>query len=124
MWIILVNRNITDQRNSRIDSILGDNIKEEYLSKINNSKYSHTSYINYALTFKTASGANRVVKKFNSLDKIQRSNYKSRFSWVSEFNLTIRRLSKQEWDGIVDHKINLLDNKYKRQRAKLENMKR
>lgn len=117
MWVIIVDRNLEEKRENRISDILNEKNNENYLS-FSYSRYNTTSSTHYAKIYKTKSGAERVIKKIKSeYDKISKPS--SKFYWVKNYQFSIRKLTKEEWQSVMITKINNLDNSYKIKREKL-----
>ncbi len=119
MWVIIVNKNLSTHRDVVISGLL-DGVKspENYLSKPSGYKYNSTSYLGGSLVYKTKSGADRVIKRFNS--NSNKDSYSSKYSWIKDSHLSSRKLSREEWYIIVNDEIHRLESKYKISRSKLE----
>lgn len=123
MFVIIVNSNLATQRDSIIDSIISVNQKpDEFLVKTSSSKkYSRSTFIAHALIFKTKSGALRVVKKFN--EDVNKSYWTNQFNWVKDYCLSVRKITPDEWQIIVDTELSKLERNYIRQKEKLQKKK-
>ncbi len=119
MWVITVSKGIEHQRDNKILDILEEKPNFQFLSKRvrGNSKYSTTPIVEYAVIFKTESGALRLIKNFNS--DTNKSYFTSKFSWIKDYVLSVRKLTKEEWERFINFEISRLDNKYQKQRSKL-----
>lgn len=118
MWVIVVNRNLNLHRDNRIAELIGDYSTQEYLAKhSSNSKYHSTSDIKFSITFKTESGAKRIIEQFKS--DVQKNHYSNKFYWIKDYILSIRKMTHDEWIAKVDFELSKLDNKYQKQRDKL-----
>lgn len=121
MWVIIVDTEISSKRDNRISEIF-DTLPAysiNYLMKSVN-KYSQTSYIQNALIFKTESGANKIVDDFNSKTFEERKSYNSKYSWISNYYLSVKKLTPTEWNNYIDTKINYVSMKYQRTISKIE----
>lgn len=119
MWVITASKGIEHQRDNKILDILEEKPNFQFLSKRvrGNSKYSTTPIVEYAVIFKTESGALRLIKNFNS--DTNKSYFTSKFSWIKDYVLSVRKLTKEEWERFINFEISRLDNKYQKQRYKL-----
>lgn len=118
MWVIVVNRSIDLHRDNRISELFGEQSNHEYLYKrTGNSKYSKTSNVIFALTFKTESGAKRLVGSFNS--DTQKHFYQNKFNWISDCFLSIRKMTTDEWNQKINFELSILENRYKKQKDRL-----
>lgn len=118
MYVIIVEKDIISHRDNMISDILGESIQAVYLSKKSGSnKFSTTTALNFALIYKTESGAKRVIADFNSRNHY--NNSRSRFYWIMDRHLSFRKLTKEEYNSIIDGKISILDNTYHWKRNKL-----
>jgi hypothetical protein len=120
MWVIVVNNNTSDHRDSYLSSLFGDQPKNTgvYVSSLNSTKYSTTAYFGNAKIFKSQSRAENFVKKFN--DDTNKNQYTNKFSWIHDKHLSIRKLTKDEWDSLIDTQIRLLKARHDRALSKLE----
>jgi len=119
MWVIVVNRNISQQRDSRIENLFGNStVPQDYLTKRSGSiKYSTTSFIGGALIFKTESGAARLINNFNY--DTQKHFSQNKFYWINSYVLSLKKLTKDEWDMIMNSELSTLERKYVKQKEKL-----
>lgn len=119
MWVITASKGIEHQRDNKILDILEEKPNFQFLSKRvrGNSKYSTTPIVEYAVIFKTESGALRLIKNFNS--DTNKSYFTSKFSWIKDYVLSVRKITKEEWERFINFEISRLDNKYQKQRSKL-----
>lgn len=121
MWVIIVDTEISSRRDNRISEIF-DTLPAysiNYLMKSVN-KYSQTSYMQNALIFKTESGANRIVDDFNSKTVEERKSYKSKYSWINNYYLSVKKLTPTEWNNYIDTKINYANIKHQRTISRIE----
>lgn len=120
MWIIIVDKNLEEKRENRISEILNEETNENYKHYLNfsYSRYNTTLSPHYAKIYKTKSGAERMIRQIKS-ESSSISNFSSKFYWVKNYQFSIRKLTKEEWNLIMTAKINNLDNDYKRKREKL-----
>lgn len=122
MWIIIANKGILENRENRISELFGEILDNRYLSLKNGIKsYNITPSLQYSKIFKRESDAIRIVNSFNSLDLI--SKKQTKFKYISEYVLTIRKLTKDEWDNIVDFEISKLEFEYQKEKTQLLNKK-
>ena len=115
MWIIIVNNNQAEHRDNKISNLLGDILleKEKYLTKTSYGKYLDTPFIASAITFKTESRAVKLISSFE--ENLNKTQMNGAFRWISDKKLSYRKLSKEEWDNIIDIKIMKLNNKHNSQ---------
>lgn len=118
MWVILVSDGLAEHRENRIMSIVDNYCKESFLGKYLKS-YNMYPHIENSLIFKTENGALRVINKFNMQDSIAKSYYTNPFYLIKNKVLSIRKISKDEWDRIIDMRISKLDLNYNSKRNKL-----
>lgn len=121
MWVIIVDTEISSKRDNRISEIF-DTLPAYSINYLMKSvkKYSQTSYIQNALIFKTESGANKIVDDFNSKTFEERRSYNSKYSWISNYYLSVKKLTPTEWNNYIDTKINYVNMKYQRTISKIE----
>jgi hypothetical protein len=122
MWVVT----IYSTKDSYRDGLLGDLLSakseyEEFLYVVGNNRFSNCSSISIAKIFKTQSGAERIVKKFN--DDINKINYNSKYYWIRFKFLSYRKLSESEWLDLLDKKEANMREKHKKELEKL-NIKR
>ncbi len=120
MWIITVHTSKQSYRDGIINNLVGEIPSyEEFLYKVNsNSKYSNCTGLHLALTFKTEGGAARVVSDFTN--DPDRGSSKSRYYWIKDKHLSYRKISKEEWNRLMDDKENSMKEKHRRELAKLD----
>ena len=58
-----------------------------------------------------------LIKNFNS--DTNKSYFTNKFSWIKDYVLSVRKLTKEEWERFINFEISRLDNKYQKQRSKL-----
>jgi len=120
MWVIQVTSNLNHQRDLHISQILDQPNQCSYLFKRSgNSKWSSTPIIQTADVWKTRSGAERIVNKFNQTDEISKSKWNNPFNWLRDSHLSIRKLTVEEWNLIIDWEISNLDRNYNEAKTKL-----
>ena len=119
MWIILVNKNLSEYRDESISKLFGNqtNNVENFLSKYSTYKYNAILDIKFAKIFKTKSGAERFIKRFNSSN---RNSYSSKFHWIKDNHLSCRKLTIDEWNKIIDSERILIEQKDQKELSKLE----
>ncbi len=120
MWVIICNRSLIEHRDHLISNLLDDPKPNNYLSKRSATRYSSTSSLLFASIYKTESGAIRLINEFNTSSKHQSS---SKFYWVNDYHLMIHKLTKDEYNSIIDYQIQMLDRRYNKQRTKLVSKK-
>ena len=106
MWIVLANKNLASHRDFQISSIIGDKTEERYIYK-HNTMYNASNVILYSKIFKHES---RAIKFISDFEKFK--SHDRKFKWVSEYQLSYRKLETFEWNQIIDYKINILTNRY------------
>ena len=120
MWVIVAYKSLQEKRDNRISELIGDYHSKQYLAlRSGNKKYHTASIPAHAKIFKTESGANRIIEEFNSLNFETRKSYNNKFSWVAEYALATYKLTKEEWDQVVDTELYILENRYQRGKSKL-----
>lgn len=121
MWIIIVSDDQSESRNTVLDSLLENNKPiENYLSNLR-SHWSSSASINFAKVWKTESGAKKILKLFESQkDSDWRKN---KFYYIKSKHLHIRKMTKEEWNSIIDNKIRVLESSYLSNKIKLERKK-
>jgi hypothetical protein len=124
MWVIILHDGVDGKRDDLISNLIGNRYQERYLSKISgNKKYSVAYNLLAAMIFKTESGAIRIIEEFNSTDKISKSQYSSKFNWINDRALSLRKLTKEEYFDIIDSQIGMKKIKFQRSISKLEKQK-
>lgn len=121
MWVITIHSNRQSFRDGIIDNIVGTTpTYEEFLYKVNsNSKYSNCTGLHLALTYKTEGGAARIVQDFID-DTDKRYSTKSKFYWIKDKHLSYRKLSKVEWNQLMDDKEKSMKAKHTRELSTLD----
>lgn len=125
MWVIIVSENLAEGRNSILDSILDDKkTLENYLTKRSGQKnWYPTSAIQLASTWKTLSGAKRVIDSYSKQQFI--SDWRlNKFLSLKGKHLQARKITNQEWNSIIDHKLIVMKMRYERQKSQLEAKKK
>ena len=118
MWSIIVNKSLEQKRENRILEILQEEKKQDQYLNFINGKYNTTISLNFAKLYKTRSGAERLIKQIKS-DNNSRTNFNSKFYWIKDYEFSIRRITKHEWDSIIDSKLNRLESDYNRKKINL-----
>ena len=118
MWSIIVNKSLEQKRENRILEILQEEKKQDHYLNFINGKYNTTISLNFAKLYKTRSGAERLIKQIKS-DNNSRTNFNSKFYWIKDYEFSIRRITKHEWDSIIDSKLNRLESDYNRKKINL-----
>ncbi len=118
MYIITVFHNQETYRDSSISSILSDSVmNEKYVWSGTSNRFSETTSFLHAKVFKNEGGAIKFVDGFN-----KNKNY-DRYGLIKNKHLSYRKLTRQEWDLIINNELNHLKSKYERACDKIE-MKR
>lgn len=120
MWLIIVDKDIEEKRENRISEILNEKVENYYKHYLtfSHGKYTTTLSPHFAKIYKTKSGAERMINQINS-DSNKLCNFSSKFYWIKNYQFSVRKLTKEEWDEIINVKLNSLDNEYKRKRERL-----
>ncbi len=125
MWVIVLHKNIEDQRNNRILELIGEvQPSNQYLSN-RFSQYSVSYGISkFTLFFKKESGALKIVNEFNNYKKESINNdrfnkTRKKFIWILDNKLSIRKLTLEEWNSYIDLELNRLSKKYELSKDKL-----
>lgn len=120
MWVIVVSESLSSYRDNNLNNLLNGEIsnvdKEQYLMHRFN-RYSSTMSYAFAKIFKTKSGAERLIKRFNKDDSKDR--YSNSFNIIKNKHLSCRKLTIAEWNSIIDKDMEILKNKYDRSMSKI-----
>jgi hypothetical protein len=119
MWIVLVDKDLQDSRDNTLSRILGDDPVERYLYAIDSKKFSLTYNLESANVYKRESSVIRLIERFNDLSKSKDSFY-SEFYYIRNDFLSYRKLSKLEWNKIIDSKIKKEESKHSNRLRNLE----
>ena len=121
MWVVVVNDSISEHRDSRISDLFGNVNSEKFISKgINSTKYSTTKSLLFAIIYKNKSMAEKFINSYNSNHS---SHYNSIYHYIQDKFLHCREITIEEWNFIMDYKIQKLESKYIRAKEKLETKK-
>ena len=102
MWVILINDDIISFRDSLISSLISeDTIKETFVSM---NKSSRTNDIRFALVLSCEKEADKISKHLSSR---------------VENHYHVRKITREEWDSIINYRIESTTNKYKRDMEKI-----
>jgi len=113
MWVIVVSNSIQEHRDNRISELVGEFSNNKYLSLRNgSSKYGTTSNFRHAKFFKKESGARKILDDFISCDLGSRKSMNSKFRYISEYYLSVYKLTKDEWDFVINSELLELDRKF------------
>ena len=119
MWVIIVNDNLCEHRDSRISDLLGNTESEKFICKYTGgTKYNTTTCVNIAIIYKNQSTADKFISRYNSDNG--KKQYSNSFSYIPDKFLHCRKLTIKEWNSIIDYKIEKLKSKYIRVKEKLE----
>ena len=117
MWVVLVNSNLEEKRDNRISELL--DIKKDkvdnYLSYQYGRYSSSTSFL-FAKNYKTKSGAERMISK---ILKSGNNSYSSKFYYLKDKDFSVRKLTNDEWNSTINHKISQLESSYNKRRNEL-----
>lgn len=117
MWVIIVNKDLQEFRESTLSDIIGgDKPKENYLS-YQYSRFNSTMFLPQAKVYKTKSGAERIINKVKSTDN---SSWRSKYYNLWQRHLSCRKLTRQEWHDIVNYELVKLDRDYQIKKSKLQ----
>jgi hypothetical protein len=117
MWVIIVNKDLQEFRESTLSDIIGgDKPKENYLS-YQFSRFNSTMFLPQAKVYKTKSGAERIINKVKSTDN---SSWRSKYYNLYQRHLSCRKLTRQEWHDIVNYELGKLDRDYQIKKSKLQ----
>lgn len=114
MWVILISKDLQEWRESALSEIFENNIdkkEERYLSRTNSkfNKYNYTVFLPNAITYKTKSGAERMVADIKKSDN---SSWRSKYHNLYEKHLSVRKITVEEWNKIINHELSKLDKSY------------
>jgi hypothetical protein len=123
MWTIVVSKDLGHQRDEKLSELIGKPVIYSYLSKRSgkNSKYYATSALSNSLIFKTESGAKKIIKEFNSFTEEQKAWFTNKFNWVRDSKLSVRKLTSEEWNKLIDLELQMLETRYFMQKSKISN---
>lgn len=117
MWVIIVNKDLQEFRDSTLSDIIGgDKPKENYLS-YQFSRFNSTTFLPQAKIYKTKSGAERIINKVKSTDN---SSWRSKYYNLWQRHLSCRKLTRQEWHDIVNYELGKLERDYQIKKSKLQ----
>ena len=119
MFVIAVYKNIEEYRNSRLDQLLEGNTKtlKKYLSK-NGRRFGETIHLLYCEYWKTSSAPTKIINEWNKLEN--KRDWKGKFSSVWGDYLVVEKLSKEEWNSLMDQKIQSFKNRLNKQIQDIE----
>lgn len=106
MWAIILYKDLQKKRDSVISQLIyEENAKNyEYVSKYRGNRIvSRYSIDESSIIFKTKRGAQNWLKKY----EMNKNDFS--YSLVRNNILTLRKISKEEWEEIVDRQIKKLD---------------
>jgi hypothetical protein len=113
MWVIVVSNSIQEHRDNRISELVGEFSNNKYLSLRNGSaKYGTTLSFRHAKFFKKESGARKILDEFTNSDLSFKKTMNSKFRYVSEYYLSVYKLTKDEWDFVINSELLELDKKF------------
>jgi hypothetical protein len=117
MWVIIVNKDLQEFRDSTLSDIIGgDKPKENYLS-YQFSRFNSTTFLPQAKVYKTKNGAERIISRVKSTDN---SSWRSKYYNLWQRHLSCRKLTRQEWHDIVNYELGKLERDYQTKKSKLQ----
>lgn len=116
MWIILVNKDLQEIRNNVLTELLNNEKPKESYLNYRYGRFSHSGFLPDAKVYKTKSGAERLISEFKSSNN---TTWKSKFHLINEKELSVRKLTREEWHMIIDFELSKLDTSYQRNKSKL-----
>jgi hypothetical protein len=99
--------------------LLTDNkLPEKYVWSGSSTRFTETSSIGFSKVFKNEGSAVRFIDEFNQ------HKTRDRYDLLRNKYLTYRKLTRQEWDLIVDNEQSRLKYKYEKANEKIEKKRR
>lgn len=120
MWIIIVNKNLQEYRDHKLLEILNDEKPKESYLYYKFNRYNYNSFLPDAKIYKTKSGAEKLLYEIKKEDK---TSWRSKFYNLNDKELSIRKLSREEWHQIVNFELTKLEMNYLSKKSKLEKKK-
>jgi len=119
MFVIVVYPSLEEYRNGRLNQVLGDfaTKNKKYLRK-DGRKFYETSSLSWCECWKTSTAPTKIVNEFNS--QTNKGDYRSKFSSVWGGHLVVEKLTRDEWNSIIDQKIGGVKNRMNKQIQDLE----
>lgn len=128
MWVIKAFKDYSDRRDWKLGQITDNSHKLKnsigLLCKSSNDiHFKVTEYLDNAFLYKTERGAFNLVKKFESINNIEKIKINNKFYFIRHFSLCIYKISKEEYYKIIDEQIELEECSHKRRICELEHKK-
>jgi hypothetical protein len=120
MWVIVVNKDLQEFRDSTLSDIIGGNKPKENYLNYRFSRYNYGTFLPEAKVYKTKSGAEKVITQIKNTDN---SSWRSKYYNLWQTHLSCRKLSRHEWHDIVNFELAKLERSYQIRKSKLEKKK-
>jgi len=124
MWVIIAKLNLNQHRDDLISDILETPKVQEpdlYLRKKGGySKYNSTSNLSEALIYKQESSCKRLIKRFESTKKMNVVHRYDKFYYIKEYHLSYKKITREEWDGMCNNEISVLNRSYEYHKSIIE----
>ena len=124
MWVIIVYSSLQKYRDDQLEFILNDILpNNQYLGK--NGKFLMTSSKFNRLFWKTEKSVNKVIDEFNEWNKTAgNSNWSHKFGWIRNNFLVSYKVSREDWNEYIDHKVQIEKNISNGKISKLEKLRK
>ena len=124
MWAIAIHRDIQEYRDSQLTELLnstGLRPSPTYVAK-DGPKYSKTWNISHAKVYTNKTMALKLINIINAQenDSTSKINYKSTYYYIAGHHLSLVEIDRNQWDKIIDSKIETEKNRSWQRISKLE----
>jgi hypothetical protein len=117
MWILTLTKDIVDTRDNTIASLLGEKIDEVFVCL----RFKRFTYSNSITSAKVYSNKATVIKFINEFDKdVNKHRYTNKYYSIQNFKVSYRRLTRQEWNQIIDRELYEVEQVYNIRKKKIE----
>ena len=117
MWILTLTKDIADARDNTIASLLGEPVNELFVS----FRFKRFTYSNSISNSKVYSNKTTVIRFIDNFEKdVNKHRYTNKYHSIQNFKVSYRKLTRQEWNQIIDSELNILQHSYNIRKKKIE----
>lgn len=118
MWVITVYQSVEEYRDYRLSQLFeAGKLQKKWLRK-DGRKFYETTSLSWVEYWKTSTAPAKIVNEWSKLEN--KRDYRNRFSSIWGGHLVVEKLSQEEWNFLINQKVQDLKSRMSKQLSDLE----